>query len=364
MKRDNQEIDVTNPCFRKEDDMASNASSSENMVWKVMRNKFGYTDEEIEQLRNTKWAARLPEIFSSPNWIKVEMVKTNRCSVGFKQGDALYFNIGGMLISRKAPPAVCPHAIAALSPAFYACLDRLSRGADPKDIVIDHVSCTDPGFDHKGLGNNTMRITFEPMPISQRLRDTWSALPYMFHRSSDARGPDPGGLPKSSGAGAPVWGTGLTSGQRPTGKASESAVNFLTKCPLTQDEQSIFLQSDKRIKRISGIDRYKDALIVVEVVKSDACIAGHGVGERIYFDAMGRLLTDKSDKPICIRLLNKIWYRLVILLDRIADESDTSLADGTFRGELPEVRMSCYGASFPFGDCGQILMSISMEGLC
>jgi hypothetical protein len=125
----------------------------------------------------------------------------------------------------------------------------------------------------------------------------------------------------------------------------------------------MFLQSDKRIRRISGIDRYKDARIVVEVVKSDACIAGHAVGERIYFDSMGRLLTDKSDKPICSRLLNKIWYRLVILLDRIADEGGTSLGDGTFRGEGPEVRMSCYGAPFPYGDCGHILMGISMEGL-
>jgi uncharacterized repeat protein (TIGR04076 family) len=341
--------------------MASNQSSAD-MVWKLMRNKFGYTDEEIEQLKSMKWVMNLTKAFSSPNWIKVEMVKTNRCSVGFQQGDVLYFNIGGMLISRKAPAAVCPHAIAALSPAFYLCLDRLTRGTDPKDIVIDHVSCTDPGFDQKGLGNTTMRITFEPMPISQRLHDTWSALPYLFHRSSNARGPDPGGLPKSGGADTSVWG-GPTSMQRPAGKASESAVNFLSTCPLTENEQSYFLQSDNRIRRISGMDRYKDARIVAEVVKSDACIAGHGVGERIYFDAMGRLLTDKTDKPICSRLLNKLWYRLVMMQDRMADESGAPLGDGTFRGELPEVPISCYGAAVPFGDCGQILMGISMEGL-
>jgi hypothetical protein len=161
----------------------------------------------------------------------------------------------------------------------------------------------------------------------------------------------------------PVWGNSPKSGQRPVGKASESAVNFLSKCPLTPDEQSFFLQSDNRIRRISGMDRYKDARIVVEVIKSDACIAGHGVGERIYFDAMGRLLTDKSDKPICSRLLNKLWYRLVMMQDRMADEGNTPLGDGTFRDELPGVCISCYGADVPFGDCGQILMNISIEGL-
>jgi hypothetical protein len=210
-----------------------------------------------------------------------------------------------------------------------------------------------------------MRITFEPIPAYQRLRDTLSALPYMFYRSPEARGPDPGGLPKSGGqgTGAPVWSVGLTSDQHQMGKVNESAVNFLSKCPLTEDEQQIFLQSDKRMRRIAGIERLKDARIVVEVVKSDACIAGHGVGERIFFDAMGRLLIDQADKPICSRLINKIWYRLVILLDRIADDTGNALGDGTFRGEVPEVRMSCYGAAFPFGDCGQILMAVSMEGL-
>jgi hypothetical protein len=130
---------------------------------------------------------------------------------------------------------------------------------------------------------------------------------------------------------------------------------------LSDAEVDVFIQSEKRKKRIAGIERWKQARIVVEIVKSDACIAGHGVGEKIYFDAMGRLLTESTGKPVCSRLLNKIWYRLIMVLDRIADEKNGSLGGGDFTGEVPSVPMSCYSAEFPFGDCGYVLMGVSME---
>ncbi len=39
-------------CWRKEDEMAATRSNSDDMVWKIVRNKFGYTDEEISELKN------------------------------------------------------------------------------------------------------------------------------------------------------------------------------------------------------------------------------------------------------------------------------------------------------------------------
>jgi uncharacterized repeat protein (TIGR04076 family) len=342
--------------------MTTGESGSDKAFWKIFRNRLGYTDEEIGALRKVKWAQNLPEAFTNPYWIKVEMVKTNRCSVGWKQGDALYFSAGGMLISRKAPGTVCPHAIAALSPVFYTCLDRLSRGEDPENIAIDHVSCTDPGFDQKGLGNNTMKVTFERMPFYQRLKDTLSGIPYMFYRSQTARGPEPGGLPETGSIAGEQGATALPPSVKPSdGKLNPNAMEFFNGCPITDSERDIFLQSEKRMRRIAGMERFKNTRIAVEVVKSDACLAGHGIGDKIYFDSMGRLLTDNLNKPVCSRLLNKIWYRLVIILDRMTDDNGNSLGDGTFSGEVPEVRMSCYGAEFPYGDCGHILMAVATE---
>jgi hypothetical protein len=87
------------------------------------------------------------------------------------------------------------------------------------------------------------------------------------------------------------------------------------------------------------------------------------MGDRIVFDSLGRLVVEEVEKPVCIRLLNRIWYRLIMILDRMADETEDTIGNGDFTGEVIDVRMNCYGAPFPYGDCGQALMEFSVEGL-
>jgi hypothetical protein len=132
---------------------------------------------------------------------------------------------------------------------------------------------------------------------------------------------------------------------------------------LTREEQEIFLQSAKRVNKVLGIEKHREARIVTTIVDSEACIAGHARGDRIVFDSMGRLVSSTGDKPVCIRLLNRAWYRLIMVLDRMADDAGEALGDGGFAGEVIEVRLSCFGAPFPYGDCGQVLMEFSVEGL-
>jgi hypothetical protein len=139
------------------------------------------------------------------------------------------------------------------------------------------------------------------------------------------------------------------------------AMEILSKYPLTDEERNIFVKSEKRVKKILGIEKFKDAEIVGEIIKSNACIAGHAVGDKVYFDSMGRLLVDKADKPICNRLLNKIWYRLIKITDRFADDSGDYIGDGNFPEDIIGIKMSCFGADFPYGDCGQILMEVSVK---
>ncbi len=150
---------------------------------------------------------------------------------------------------------------------------------------------------------------------------------------------------------------------RSTSEREELASGFLQRYPLTEKEQEVFLLSPKRIDKILGIEKYRDARIVTTIVASEACIAGHQVGDRILFDSAGRLLVEEADKPVCIRMLNRIWYRLVMILDRMADDRSAGIGNGDFAGEVIDVRMNCFGAPFPYGDCGQVLMEFSVEGL-
>ena len=147
------------------------------------------TRDEIAKLNERKWAHGVADISKSFYWFRVEMVKTNRCTVGWKQGDCIYFDSLGMLMKRKCPKSICPHAIASVSPVIYSCLDRMGRGADPSKMQVAFVSCTDPGFDHKGLGNNLMKVTYERMPFHEYVRTTvgLTLTSHLFLRSSRAR---------------------------------------------------------------------------------------------------------------------------------------------------------------------------------
>ena len=148
----------------------------------------------------------------------------------------------------------------------------------------------------------------------------------------------------------------------PPSERESMAREILRGYPLNEEERRVFVQSAKRVNKILGIERYREARIVATVVASEGCIAGHAAGDRISFDSMGRLVTATGDKPICIRLLNRVWYRLIMILDRMADDSGDVIGAGLFQGEVIEVRMNCFGAPFPYGDCGQVLMEFSVEG--
>lgn len=140
-----------------------------------------------------------------------------------------------------------------------------------------------------------------------------------------------------------------------------AAEKLLRGYPLSEAERKLFLQSDKRINKLLGIDKYKDKRIVVEIGESTACLAGHAVGDRLYFNSAGFLMVDELKQPVCARLLNKIWYRLIMFMDRMSDKTADYIGDGRFEGDIVEVRTSCYGADFPYGDCGQVLMKVSVE---
>ena len=144
-------------------------------------------------------------------------------------------------------------------------------------------------------------------------------------------------------------------------EAIMAAKHVLKGYPLSEVEQKLFLQSEKRISKLLGINKYRNRRIVVEIEESTACLAGHTAGDRFYFNSAGFLMVDELKQPICVRLLNKIWYRLIMLMDRMADGTADYIGDGEFEGNIVDVRSSCYGADFPYGECGQVLMKVSVE---
>ena len=94
------------------------------------------------------------------------------------------------------------------------------------------------------------------------------------------------------------------------------------------------------------------------ITSSDACIAGHQVGDEFVLDAIGRVQPAADSLGICIMALSKIWWRVMLIMERMAAAGDGA---GDFDGTLFDLPMNCYGAGLPLGACGEIQMKVEVR---
>ncbi len=56
--------------------------------------------------------------------------------------------------------------------------------------------------------------------------------------------------------------------------------------------------------------------------------------------------------------LTKIWWRVMLMLERMAGSGE---GKGDFTGKIFDLPMSCCGAGLPLGPCGEILMRVELR---
>jgi uncharacterized repeat protein (TIGR04076 family) len=94
------------------------------------------------------------------------------------------------------------------------------------------------------------------------------------------------------------------------------------------------------------------------VTDSRACIAGHQPGDEFVLDALGRVQPDGDGQGICLMALSKIWWRVMLILERMAAATE---GQGNFKGSIFDLDLNCYGAGLPLGACGEILMKVEVR---
>jgi uncharacterized repeat protein (TIGR04076 family) len=311
---------------------------SKPLLGVIIRNRWGYTKEEYRKALSLGLfdAVDLQAMFY---WLVAEPVCSHHCSGCHNEGRPLYFNPMGMLIKHKCPPSICIHGLSQLSPVIYDYYDHLMRGKDPNQMIFDHITCTDTGLEMGGLGDNLFRIRRERMPLIELARFLLSMAPYLFVKNKRARGEC------RAVKEAPVDG-----GPEPD--------EFMRRLPLDEEELRVFLASPKRVRRLRSISKFENHRIVVKVVSSKACLAGHREGDEFLLDSVGRVLRYEGGEGICIMALAKIWWRIMLVFERMASAVD---GEADFRGELFDLPMNCYGAGLPLGACGEILMKVEVR---
>jgi uncharacterized repeat protein (TIGR04076 family) len=304
----------------------------------IIKNRWGYTESEFGKVMELGLFDVLG-FEALQYWLVADPVCSNHCSSCHNEGRPLYFNPMGMLIRHKCPPGICVHGLSQVSPVIYNYYDHMLQGKDPNEMIFDHVTCTDTGVELGGLGDNLFRITRERMPLIERLRFLLTMAPYLFIRNKRARG-EPRVVEEAPTSGGP------------------EPNEYMKGLPLEPQELGAFLASPARVKRLRAMERFQDDHIVVKVVSSQACPAGHREGDEFLIDSMGVVLPSGNGEGACIMALTKIWWRVMLMLERMAGNGETG---DEFESKLFDLPVNCYGAGLPLGACGQIMMTVELR---
>ncbi len=305
---------------------------------RIVMNRWDYNEEEYNKAGELGLFDVL-NLEAMKYWIKADPVCSDHCSGCHNEGRPFYFNALGLLIKHKCPSFVCIHGLSQISPLIYTYYDKLLEGKDPNDMVFKHVTCTDIGLEMGGLGKNFFRVTVEKMPFIEFARFMLTMSGYLLYRNRKARGRC------LAIQNAPVSG-----GPPP----SES----MKQLPLDPQELEAFLASPERVKRLQAIEKFRDHRIVIRVIASSACLAGHREGDEFLIDPIGVVGPPADGKGVCIMALHKAWWRVLLMLERMAAaEGD----EEKFASKIFDLPMNCYGAGLPLGPCGEILMRVEVR---
>ena len=120
----------------------------------------------------------------------------------------------------------------------------------------------------------------------------------------------------------------------------------------TDDEMKIF-QSDPRNEDIlAKAPALADKTIVIEVVESHGCNSQHKVGDKLYFDGGGNLLTKRCPKKVCVYALNAATAMIFA--------SSELFYAGVDPNQMRFKRAGCFDVGLQCGGWGRIVLELKI----
>ncbi len=124
----------------------------------------------------------------------------------------------------------------------------------------------------------------------------------------------------------------------------------------TDKEIAVFRSNPKFVKAMEHAPKFITHKIIVEVVESHNCNAGHKVGDKFVLTGNGYLIRDECPKYMCIHALNAFAPYIWAMWERMYEDLDLDglLFDlvhcpdvGCMRGGWGELIMKMYAVEVP-----------------
>lgn len=129
--------------------------------WKVMKDRLGYTDEEMkifrENPRNDDVISKAPELVNKT--IVIEVVASNGCNSEHKVGDKFYYDGAGNLLTSRCPKKICVYALSATATMIFTAGELFLAGVDPNEMRFRRAACFDVGVQCGGWGRIALELS-------------------------------------------------------------------------------------------------------------------------------------------------------------------------------------------------------------
>jgi uncharacterized repeat protein (TIGR04076 family) len=129
--------------------------------WKVMKERLGYTDEEMKTFkdnpRNEEVISKAPALLNKT--IVVEVVAAQGCNSQHRIGDKFYFDGAGNLLTTRCPKKVCIYALSASASMIFAVGELFLAGVDPNEMRFRRAACFDIGVQCGGWGRIVLELS-------------------------------------------------------------------------------------------------------------------------------------------------------------------------------------------------------------
>ena len=90
----------------------------------------------------------------------------------------------------------------------------------------------------------------------------------------------------------------------------------------TDEEIAIYRSNPRYCKAMQSAPKFMTHNIVVEVIESNNCNAGHKVGDKFYLTGNGYLIRDKCPEFMCIHALGAFMPYIYAMWDRMYEDLD------------------------------------------
>jgi len=131
--------------------------------WKVMKDRLGYTEDELkvfrDNKRNEEVLSKAPELLDK--MIVLEVVASHGCNSQHKVGDKFYFDGAGNLLTNRCPKKICIYALNAASSLVFASNELFYAGVDPNDMRFKRAACFDVGVQCGGWGRIALELSVQ-----------------------------------------------------------------------------------------------------------------------------------------------------------------------------------------------------------